>query len=102
MHVDKDNKIAMSLNAFKKRESKSRGPDFFLAAEFFRRTGRKVLLRAGNTAPGDGLGREGSVINSGSTTIPQIGPYRKCSHVQTSAHGHVFEMSRNLGISDIS
>jgi hypothetical protein len=27
------------------------GPDFFSAAEFFHRTGQKVLLRVGNTGP---------------------------------------------------
>ncbi len=28
---------------------------------------------------------------------PQVGPYRKCCHVQTRAHGHVLLMSLNEG-----
>ncbi len=32
---------------------------------------------------------------------PQVGPYRKCCHVQTKAPGDDFYISRNLGISHI-
>jgi hypothetical protein len=48
-HVDTDNKILISSNAFKKSNFIG-GQIFFLSDEFFRQTGRKVLPRVGNTA----------------------------------------------------
>ena len=31
-------------------------------------------------------------------SVTQVGPYRKCYHVQTRAHGHVLLVSLNIGI----